>query len=78
MFPDRKPPFERTGAGDATASTIVAALCLGLDLTEALTWGPVNSMAVVEEIGAQKGLLQKEALLALLASAPTEYRITKL
>jgi sugar/nucleoside kinase (ribokinase family) len=76
IYPDRKPPFERTGAGDATASTIVAALSLGYDLKVALTWGPVNSMAVVEEVGAQKGLLQRGALEQLLASAPAEYRVT--
>jgi sugar/nucleoside kinase (ribokinase family) len=36
-------PFERTGAGDAFASTISVALLLGKSLKEALMWGPVNS-----------------------------------
>ena len=75
MYPDAKPPLDRTGAGDATTSTIVAALALGLPLREALAWGPVNAMAVVQEIGAQKGLLSREALEKLLAEAPEGYRV---
>lgn len=75
MYPDPKPPYERTGAGDACTSTIVAALALGKPLDEALLWGPVNSMAVVQEIGAQKGLLSRGALEKYLADAPEEYRV---
>jgi len=78
MYPDPKPPLERTGAGDACTSTIVAALALGLPLAEALLWGPVNSMAVVQEIGAQKGLLSREALERYLAEAPESYAVTAL
>lgn len=78
MYPDRKEPVERTGAGDAFASTVVSALIAGLPLAEALTWGPVNSMAVVEEIGAQRGLLSREALLRLLKTAPSDYRVSSL
>lgn len=61
-YPDPKPPFERTGAGDAFASTTVAALALGLDLKTALSWGAVNSMSVVQQVGAQKGLLTREQI----------------
>lgn len=61
-YPDPKPPYERTGAGDAFASTTVAALALGMDLKTALSWGAVNSMSVVQQVGAQKGLLSKEEL----------------
>lgn len=78
MYPDTRGPFERTGAGDSFASTVTAALALGKPLEEALLWGPINSMAVVQEVGAQKGLLSREALEAFLASAPSEYRITDL
>ena len=78
MYPDERGPFERTGAGDAFASTVVAALALGKPLDEALLWGPINAMSVVQEIGAQKGLLTREALLAFLADAPSEYAITEL
>ncbi len=58
-YPDPKPPFERTGAGDALASTTVAALCLGKDLETALKWGMINAMSVVQQVGAQKGLLTR-------------------
>ncbi len=61
-YPDPKPPFERTGAGDAFASTTVAALALGKDLQTALSWGAVNSMSVVQQVGAQKGLLSKKEI----------------
>lgn len=77
-YPDIKPPFERTGAGDAFASTVVGALMLGKTLPEALSWGAVNSMSVVQQVGAQKGLLTKEALENLLSSAPSEFKPTKL
>jgi ribokinase len=70
VFPDGLNALERTGAGDAFASTTVSALALGQDLTTALIWGAVNSASVVQEIGAQKGLLAKEEILKRLASAP--------
>jgi sugar/nucleoside kinase (ribokinase family) len=74
MYPDQKPPIDRTGAGDATTSTFVAARALGKSLAEALLWGPVNSMSVVQEVGAQKGLLTRDALERFLANAPASYR----
>jgi ribokinase len=77
MYPDPKPPYERTGAGDACTSTIVAALALGKPLAEALLWGPVNSMSVVQEIGAQKGLLPRERIEHHIAEAPPEYALRK-
>lgn len=78
MYPDHRKPLERTGAGDAFASTVTAALALGKPLKDALLWGPINSMAVVQEIGAQEGLLSRTALEAFLAKAPPEYKVTKL
>lgn len=78
MYPDPKPPFERTGAGDATTSTIVAALALGKPLEEALLWGPINAMSVVQKIGAQEGLLSREALEHYLTTAPAEYAVSPL
>ena len=76
MYPDLKDPVDRTGAGDAFASTVVAALALGKPLADALEWGPINSMSVVQEIGAQKGLLSQEKLLGYLDGAPKEYKVT--
>jgi sugar/nucleoside kinase (ribokinase family) len=72
-YPDPKPPYERTGAGDAFSSTITAALCLGLPLKEALRWGPINSMSVVQKIGAQEGLLSRADLEKYLAEAPSDF-----
>ncbi len=69
-YPDPKPPLERTGAGDAFSSTTVVALALGLDLPTALKWGAVNSMSVVQHVGAQKGLLSREEIEEYLKKAP--------
>ena len=78
MYPDDRAPFERTGAGDAFASTVTAALTLGKPLAEALLWGPVNSMSVVQDVGAQKGLVSRTALEEYLAKAPDSYTISPL
>jgi ribokinase len=73
-YPDLKPPYERTGAGDAFSSTVTAALALGKTLPEALTWGPINSMSVVQKVGAQEGLLDRASLEKYLAEAPASYK----
>ncbi len=78
IYPDIAPPLERTGAGDAFSSTFTAALALGLTPLQAFAWGPINSMSVVQEIGAQKGLLSREKLEEYLAKAPTEYKVKKI
>jgi len=70
LYPDHKEAYERTGAGDAFASTAIVALLLGKSLPEALTWGPVNSASVVQQIGAQAGLLSRSEIEAKLAEAP--------
>lgn len=72
-YPDPKPPFERTGAGDAFSSTFVSALALGLDVREALKWAPINSMSVVQQVGARAGLLTREKLEEYLQKAPADY-----
>jgi sugar/nucleoside kinase (ribokinase family) len=72
-YPDPKPPFERTGAGDAFAATFVAAAAKGLSLEDALRWAPINSMSVVQKVGAQAGLLKEKELLQLLHDAPANY-----
>jgi ribokinase len=74
MYPDPKPPVDRTGAGDSFSSTFVAALILGKSIPEALSWGPINSMSVVQYTGAQAGLLTREQLEHHLANAPDFYR----
>lgn len=77
-YPDSSPAIDRTGAGDAFSSTFTAALALGKTLPEALAWGPINSMRVVQEIGAQKGLLTRKALEEYLSKAPENYKAQKI
>lgn len=72
-YPDTEPPLERTGAGDAFASTFVSALALGLSAEEAVRWAPINSASVVKYVGAQKGLLTKEELEQFLNDAKEDY-----
>lgn len=74
-YPDTGPPVDRTGAGDAFASTIVAALAMGESMDMALTWAPINSMNVVQKLGAQAGLLHKEQIIDYLKRAPDGYRL---
>lgn len=78
MYPDPKPPVERTGAGDSFSSTFTTALALGMPVEQALMWGPVNSMSVVQYVGAQKGLLTRKKLEEWLAKAPPYYKPKKI
>ena len=78
IYPDPKPPIDRTGAGDSFSSTFTAALALGHDIPTALAWGPINSMSVVQYIGAQEGLLTQEKLLEFLKNAPADYSPQKI
>jgi ribokinase len=73
LYPDPAPPLERTGAGDAFASTLLAGLLHGLSLEDAARWAPINSMNVVQHVGAQEGLLKVEDLMNLLRNAPEWY-----
>jgi len=78
MYPDPVPPVDRTGAGDSFSSTFTAAISLGMTPAEALAWGPINSMSVVQYIGAQEGLLTREQLLKFLDEAPDFYKPQKI
>lgn len=78
MYPDPAPPVDRTGAGDSFSSTFTSAIILGKDPAEALSWGPINSMSVVQQIGAQAGLLSREELLKYLENRPEDYLPTKI
>ena len=50
---------------------------MGKDLKEALLWGPINSMSVVQYVGAQEGLLTREKIEEYLQNAPEDYKVTK-
>ena len=74
LYPDPAPPYDRTGAGDAFASTFVAALIKGNTIEGALQWAPINSMSVVQKVGAQEGLLTEAQLNDWLRKAPDWYK----
>jgi ribokinase len=78
MYPDPRPAVERTGAGDAFASTFAAALALGKPVDEALLWAPINAMAEVQKIGGHEGLLKREELERYLEEAPPDYKLSTL
>lgn len=78
MYPDPKPPVERTGAGDSFSSTFSACYAAGMSIEECLLRAPINSMSVVQYIGAQKGLLKKEQIEEYLAQKPDYYIVKKI
>lgn len=78
MYPDPKEPVDRTGAGDSFSSTFTSAIALGFSPSEALSWGPINSMSVVQYIGAREGLLTREQLEEHLKNAPVDYKAKKI
>ncbi len=70
--------YERTGAGDAFGSAFLSALILGKNIQEALMWGPINAMSVVQKVGSQAGLLSREKIEEILKNAPEDYKPTKI
>lgn len=74
IYPDIKDPLDRTGAGDAFASTLTAVLARGESLETALAWAPINSMNVSQYLGAQQGLLTEQQLQDYLSQAPEDYK----
>lgn len=78
LYPDLKLPYERTGAGDAFSSTFVAGLAMGKSIEEALMMAPVNSMSVVQKIGAQEGLLAMTQIEEFIKIAPEGYKPSRL
>jgi len=78
LYPDPAPPIDRTGAGDAFASTFIAALIKGNNISGALQWAPINSMSVLQKVGAQAGLLSEAKIEHYLVNAPEDYRVKSL
>lgn len=78
IYPDPAPPVERTGAGDAFTSTFIAAIIKGNTVDGALQWSPISSMSVVQQVGAQAGLLDEHQLADLLQKAPEWYRAERI
>ena len=75
IYPDTNSPLERTGAGDAFFSTFVAYLAKGYDAPYAIRRAPINSMNVVQYVGAREGLLSEESIEELLKKAPPGYEL---
>ncbi|KKW47964.1 hypothetical protein A3C21_00750 [Candidatus Kaiserbacteria bacterium RIFCSPHIGHO2_02_FULL_59_21] len=78
MYPDPAPPKNRTGAGDATASTTTAFIALGLPPHEALLRGLINAASVVQGIGAQTKLLTRAEIEAWYAKRPADFKAIEL
>ncbi len=57
------PVVDRTGAGDAFGSGLVAKLAYGVSLKEAIIFASANSTSVVGQIGAKAGILRADAQL---------------
>lgn len=53
------PVIEKTGAGDAFATAMIAALHYGRPINEAMCWGTMNSASVIMNYGPQDGLLSR-------------------
>jgi sugar/nucleoside kinase (ribokinase family) len=56
------PVVERTGAGDSYATAFTCAIHLGWSVPEAMRAGTANGWSVVQFIGPQKGLLNKQKM----------------
>ena len=78
MYPDPAPPVERTGAGDSFSSAFTSYMALGYSLEDALLRAPINSMNVVQHIGAQEGLMTNEQIEEWLGKAPDDYKVISL
>jgi len=78
MYPDPAPPVSRTGAGDATASTTVSFLHLGLPAGEALLRGMINAASVVQGVGAQTKLLTRAEIEEWYTKRPADFQATQL
>ncbi len=60
--PSPKDGVEKTGAGDSYASAFLAGVLHGEDLPTAMKWGVLNAQSVMQQVGAQTGLLTKTQL----------------
>ncbi len=74
IYPDEKPPYERTGAGDSYTSTLACSILLfQKSPEEGLQLAGINANSVIQFIGAQKGLLNKEKIEEKLKTAKENY-----
>lgn len=64
---------DTTGAGDAFGSSFAGGYCLTTDFEDALRFGIINSGHVIQEPGAQNGLLTRSEIEELLEKVVIEY-----
>lgn len=67
--------MEMTGAGDSYATGCMAGLIHGKELPEAMRWGGCNSASVVEQIGAQAGLLTYSQMIEKLKNKRVQTKL---
>lgn len=77
-YPDIDAPVDRTGAGDAFSSTFLVAIASGESVETAMLWAPINPVSVIQEVGAQRGLLTQEQIQEYLEKAPDWYVVSEL
>lgn len=65
------PLVEMTGTGDSYATGFISARHLGKSITEAMKWGTTNAAAKLQQIGAQKGLLNRKQMEGFIAGTVT-------
>ena len=70
--------IESTGAGDAFSGAFITALSLDKGVREALMWGTINAMSVVQYVGPHKGLLNKEKMEEYIKNIPPESQPKKI
>lgn len=59
---------EKTGAGDAYSSAFFTAYLNNLPLSESMRWGSVNAYHVMQEVGSERGLMNKDSIKEALIS----------
>ncbi|PID70557.1 hypothetical protein CSB37_00510 [bacterium DOLZORAL124_38_8] len=59
---DMKKPVSTLGAGDSFSVGVVSAFLQGKNPSEMLLWGSLNASSVVQEFGAQNGLLSRKEI----------------
>jgi sugar/nucleoside kinase (ribokinase family) len=69
-------PKEKTGAGDSFGSGFIAGLILNKDIGTALGLAVSNSESVIQDIGAQKGILYKQDIKKI--KKDTKHKITEI
>jgi ribokinase len=78
VYPDKKPPYERTGAGDSYTTTFSVAKILGKSNEESLQWAGINALSVIQQIGAQRGLLNRNTIEETMKNIPSDYRLQEI